>query len=236
LAAIALLAAGCGDDDSSPATTVEGASGGQGPSPLTRPALIAQGDSVCAEANAALSALGAGTSEGDAELQATQELQITRSELESLQSLTPPDKDRSEFERFLAALEKQVNALGDKKAAVAQGDDPAGADAQASDAAARAQAAADAYGFKDCANASQAPASDTTTTPATPAAPAVTTPTTPTTPTTVPAAPPAPPSGGTGESSGSGGGIGSDAGGGTGGGTGGGGTGGGTGGTGGTGG
>jgi hypothetical protein len=231
LAAVALLLAGCGGDNS-PATTVD-TTGSQEPSPLTKSALIAQGDGVCAEANAALSALDAGTAKGDPELQATQELQITRSELESLQSLTPPDKDRSDLERFLAALQDQVDALANKKAALAQGEDPAGAETQASDAAASAQAAAQAYGFKDCASAAPAGATDTTTTTTAPTAPTVTTPTTPTTPTTtVPAAPPAPPSGGTGGSPGAGGGTGTDTGGGTGGG-GTGGTGGGTGGTGG---
>jgi hypothetical protein len=232
-AAAGLLAAGCGGDDSPPITTVEGATGDQGPTALKKPALIAQGDGVCAEANAALSALDAGTAGSDPKLQATQELQITRSQLESLQSLTPPDQDRSALDRFLGALQDQVDALGSKKAAVDEGSDTATAEAEVSDAGARAQAAAQAYGFKDCANAAQAPTGDTGTATTIPTVPTATTPTTPTvtTPTT-PTAPTGGTGGGTSGGGGTGGGTsGGDTGGGTGGGTGG--TGGGTGGTGG---
>jgi hypothetical protein len=223
LAAVALLAAGCGGSDSAPVTPVQSQTGEQGPTALSKAAFIAQGDSVCGEANAALSALDSGTAANDPKLQATQELQITRTELQSLQSLTPPSASRSVLDRFLSALQDQVTALGDKKTAVDQGGDTTSAEAQASAALSSAQGAAQQYGFKDCANASQAPsgASTTTTAPAvtTTTAPTVTTPTTPTTTA-------APPSGGTG-GGGTGGGTGGGAGGGTGG------TGGGTGGTGG---
>ena len=68
-------------------------SGGQGPTALNKNAFIAQGDAICGEANAALSALEARAAGSDPKLQAAQELQITRSELESLQSLTPPSED-----------------------------------------------------------------------------------------------------------------------------------------------
>ncbi len=225
--AAALLAGGCGGDDSAPITTVGGPTGTQGPTALSKTAFITQADAVCGEANAALSALDTGAAGSDPKLQATQELQITRSELQSLQSLNPPNGNRSALDNFLSALQDQVTALGDKKTAVDQGGDASTAEAQASSALSSARAAAQDYGFKDCANASQAAptAQSTTTTP-----PAVTT--TTTTPTvTTPTTPVAPPSGGTG-------GGGATTGGGTGGATGGGGggtggTGGGTGGTGG---
>jgi hypothetical protein len=226
----ALLAAGCGGDDSAPTTTIQGATGKQGATALSKTAFISQADAVCGEANAALSALDSGTAGNDPKLQATQELQITRTELQSLQSLNPPDGNRSALERFLTALQDQVAALGDKKTAVDQGGDTSSAEAEASSALTSAQTAAQDYGFKDCANASQAAptaqSSSTTTTP-----PAVTT--TTTTPTvTTPTTPVAPPSGGTGGGGATtGGGTGGATGGGTGGGTGG--TGGGTGGTGG---
>jgi hypothetical protein len=218
-AAAALLATGCGGDDSAPIEPVQGAGGSQDTTALNKNDFIAQGDAICGEASAAVSALDAGTAGSDPKLQATQELQIRRSELQSVQSLAPPDQDRSVLDRFLTALQDQVDALGRKKTAVDQGDDPASADAEASSAAASAQAAAQDYGFEDCANASGAPATGGTTT-----APTVTTPTTPTTPTaTVPTTPTPPPTGGTGGGTGGGGGT---AGGSGGGGTGGGGTGG----------
>ena len=227
-AAASLLAAGCGGDDSAPVTTIQGATGKQGATALSKTAFIAQADAVCGEANAALSALDSGTAGNDPKLQATQELQITRTELQSLQSLNPPDGNRSALERFLSALQDQVAALGDKKAAVETGGDASSAEAEASSALTSAQTAAQDYGFKDCANTSQAaPTAPSTTT----TAPAVTT--TATTPTvTTPTTPVAPPSGGTGGGGATtGGGTGGATGGGTGGGTGG--TGGGTGGTGG---
>lgn len=222
MAAAALLAAGCGGDDPAPIEPVPDAGSDQGAAALSKSDFIAQGDAICGEANAALSALDTGTAGSDPEFQAAQELQITRSELQSLESLPPPSENRSALDSFLAALGDQVNALGSKKAAVDQGDDPAAAVAEASTAASSAQAAAQDYGFQDCANASEAPTTATTT------APAVTTTTTPTTPTTtpVPTTPAPAPTGGTGGNPGGGTGSG---GGGTGGG------GGGTGGTGGTG-
>jgi hypothetical protein len=193
IVAAALLAAGCGGDDSAPIESVQDTN--QTPTALSKSAFIARGDAICGEANAALSALDAPTAGTDPNVQATQELQIRRSELQSLQSLTPPEEDRSVLERFLAALQDRVDALSRKKIAVEQGGDPAPADAQASGAASSAQAAAQDYGFEDCANASGAvPAGGTTT------APTVTTPTTPTTPTvTVPTTPTPPAAAGTGD-------------------------------------
>jgi hypothetical protein len=226
-ATAALLAAGCGGDDPAPAEPVQDVGGDESPAPLSKNAFIAQGDAICGEANAALSALEAGTVGSDPEAQATQELEITRSELQSLQSLSPPDEGRSVLDRFLSALQDQVDALILKQTAVQGGDDPAAADAEASSAEASAQAAAQDYGFTDCANASvTTPAGGTTT------VPGVTTPTTPTT--TVPATPTPPATGnpgtagGTGTGGGSTGGGGGSTGGGSGGGggTGGGGTGG----------
>jgi hypothetical protein len=215
MAAAALLAAGCGGDDPAPIEPVPDAGSDQGAAALSKSDYIAQGDAICGEANAALSALDTGTAGSDPEFQATQELQITRSELQSLESLPPPSANRSALESFLSALEDQVDALSDKQAAIDQGGDPAAADAEVSNAASSAQAAAQDYGFQDCANAGEAPTTATTTTPA------VTTTTTPTTPTTtVPTTPAPPPTGGTGGGTGSAGGTGGG-GGGTGGGTGG---------------
>jgi hypothetical protein len=196
---------------------VPGDSGSQGSTALNKNAFIAQGDAICGEANAALSALDADTVGSDPKLQATQELQITRSELQSLQSLTPPNESRSVLDRFLSALQDQVDALSRKETAVDQGDDPAFAEAEASSAASSAQAAAQDYGFKDCGNASEAPpASGTTTAPTvtTTTTPTATVPTTPTTPTT-------PATGDTGGAAGGGTGTGGGPGGGTGGGSGG---------------
>ena len=208
VAAAALLAVGCGGDDPAPIEPVPDAGEGQGPAALTKSEFTSQGDAICGEANAALAAPDTGTVGSDPKLQATHELRITRSQLQSLQSLSPPDQDRSVLDRFLAALEDQVDALSSKQAAVEQGDDPSSADAEASSAAASAQAAAQEYGFEECANASSAPDAPVTTT-----VPTVTTPAAPTVPTTPVPTTPAPPTGGTG---GAGGGTGGGTGGGAG--------------------
>jgi len=192
LAAAALFVGGCGDDDSAPTAPVQGASGPNGPTALKKPEFIAQADAICGEANAALDALDAGTVASDPKLKAAQELQITRSELQSLQSLAPPDQDRSTLTSFLSALRDEVDALGRKRAAVEQGDDATSAETEANNAASSAQAAAQDYGFKDCAGGRAPTAGGASTT----TAPASTTPTTPTTVT--PTTPTAPPSGGTG--------------------------------------
>jgi hypothetical protein len=222
----ALLPAGCGGGDSAPIVPVggtSGASGAGGAQPLSKSAFINQADNICGEANAALQSLNAST---DAKLQATQELQITRSELESLQSLAPPNQDRSTINGFLSALKREVSALGRQKAAVEQGGDTAAAATAASTDKSEAQTAAEDYGFNDCGKGAGAPSTSagtgtggvTTTTTPVPVAPTTTTPTTPA---------PAAPTGGTGGGAPSGGGTGGNTGGGTGGGTGTGGTGGG---------
>jgi hypothetical protein len=174
---IVVAAIAGGDDESAPITTL---STPTTPASLSKSEFIEQGDEICAEANAALANLAAVSDATDA---ASQEYEITRSELESLQSLPPPDKDRRTLNRFLSALGDTVAALNSKKTAVEQGDDAtlASVDSELSTSNAEAEAAAADYGFKDCANAGEAP-SDTTTTPTTPEA--VTTTPTPIAPTT----------------------------------------------------
>jgi hypothetical protein len=215
----AALLAGCGGgDDSAPETPILTPTAEQ-PQPLSKEEFIKQGDAICGEANAALAALD--TSAGsDPNLQAAQEVEITRGELESLQSLSAPNQDRSVLDRFLAALQDQVDALSRKQAAVEGREDPSSAEAEASSAASSAQAAAQEYGFKDCANASESTATTGVTT--APPVTTTTTPTVPTTPTTtVPTTPTTPPTGGTGGGGGTAGGTGGGSGGGGGGGTGG---------------
>jgi hypothetical protein len=191
----AALLAGCGGDSSAPIEPVGGDDGGNGNGgsvALSKSAVIEQGDAICGEANAALASLDRGATGNDPEVKASQELQITRSELDSLQSLTPPQQERSTLHEFLAALEDEVVALAHKKAALDQGGDTAFPESDASIAESNAEAAAESYGFKECGSGGHAPATTATetTTPA-PAAPTTAT-TTPTTPTTTPTTPVAP--------------------------------------------
>src|SRR5919109_931380 len=110
LAAAALLA-GCGEVQPASIKPAEdngrgNASGGS--AALSKSAVIEQGDAICGEANAALASLDSGAIGNDPALNVSQELQITRSELDSLQSLTPPPQKRPTLNDFLAAVEDEV--------------------------------------------------------------------------------------------------------------------------------
>src|SRR5581483_5915758 len=117
----------------------------------TKAEFAKQANSICDEANAALSSLQGGTVAANAKVQATQELQIVQSELDSLQSLTPPSQGRSALKGFISALRAEVTALMHKRDAVDQGGDTSAADAEAASARSSAQSAARAYGLDACA-------------------------------------------------------------------------------------
>jgi hypothetical protein len=199
-----LVASGCGGDESAPVVSVSGPSGVSGVSgsqELSKPAFIKQADAICEEANSAIADLGEAT--GDEATQVAQELEITRSELEFLQALTPPDEDRATLGDFLTALKNEADALTRASSAAAGGGDTSAADAEVATAKSNAQEAATEYGFKECGNArsqptvQETPTTPTATTPTTPVTPTTTTPTVTTVPTTPTTAAPAPaPSGG----------------------------------------
>ena len=223
LAAI-LIGSGCGGSDSAPVTGVSGASGASGAdgsAALTKAGFIKQADAICAEANSAIDSLSAGATTSDESLQTSQELEITRSELQSLQALTPPDEDRSTLNDFLTALKNEVDALTRLNSAVAAGGDTSAADSELASARANAEQAATDYGMKDCGNAKSRTTQpgvtpEPTTTTAVPTTPTTTTTAVPTTTTPTTTTPPAaPPSGGTGgaPSGGTGGGTGGSGGG-----------------------
>ena len=215
-AVVAVVAvSGCGSSSStvtsSGASGASGASGLGGSTGLTKAAFIKQADQICAEANSAIDSLSAGTAT-DQTFQVSQELDITRSELQSLQALTPPQENRATLNDFLTAVKNEVDALSRANAAVQSGGDTSSADAELASAKQNAEAAATQYGMKECGKAksrhTQAGSGATTTVPTTPApvptttTPTTTTPVTPTTTTPAPAPAPAPPTGGTGGSSG----------------------------------
>jgi hypothetical protein len=208
-----LVVAGCGGSSSTVtsagASGASGATGAAGATGLSKSAFIKQADQICAEANTAIDSLSAGTGT-DQSFQVSQELDITRSELQSLQGLTPPQGNKATLNDFLTAVKNEVDALGRANTAIQGGGDTSSADAELATAKQNAEAAATQYGMKDCGNArshhAQAGGSTTavpTTTTAVPTTtPTTTTPVTPTTTTPAPAPAPVPPTGGTGGSSG----------------------------------
>src|SRR5436305_4022353 len=101
---LAIGVAGCGSSGTSSAVTVSGASGAsgaQGPKALSKPEFIKQRDAMCGEANAALNGLSTGTTGTSSKTAASQELQIVRSEYESLRSLPPSSQDSATLNQFL---------------------------------------------------------------------------------------------------------------------------------------
>ena len=109
-----LVAAGCGGGSSATVTGANGPTGASGPSgstAMTKAALIKQADAICAEASTAIAALGTGTTASDRSTQVAQQLEIVRSELQSLQALKAPSQDRSTFTDLHTALKNDIVAL-----------------------------------------------------------------------------------------------------------------------------
>jgi hypothetical protein len=105
-AALALLAAGCGDDDGD-----EDASG----PPLTREELIAQGDEICAEGDAELEAAfqeefgdsqQEPSPEDQAEFLSTTVADNFDQQRQQLAELNPPEEDAEQYEAILDALDE----------------------------------------------------------------------------------------------------------------------------------
>jgi hypothetical protein len=171
---VGLVISACGGD-SSPETLITVPT--QTTTGLTKTEFIAQADSACAEANAAIeqfAAAGQGVSEAD------QIAQLRQGVVDQVNEFGPPAEDKATLDQFLTAMRAQV-AAGQKIAlATERGEDTAEFEAELDAAKSDAETAASAYGFQDCG--SQISSSGTSTavapdtggavTPAEPAAPA----------------------------------------------------------------
>ncbi len=195
---LVLLIRSCGgDDEPTEVTPVAGATGVGTATSLSQTDYVDQADAVCLEANTAF----ADIDESDPEQAATDQGQTLAGELESLQTLPPPEDGADQLDAFLQAVQDQISAYDDKITAIQRGDDTASAelDATIEEAEAKAAKAAGKFGFEVCGDPSQVGESsggggggaETTTptetggavapvTPTTPVAPVV--PTTPTEP------------------------------------------------------
>jgi hypothetical protein len=198
---IVAVASGGSGDDSSDIPPVEQPGGGTGNS-LSKADYIQQADQICAETEAAIANLGAGAAADDAVLQADQQYQYVRSELDQLRTLSPPTEDKADLQRFYAALQNQVKVLSRQKQATQQADQTALAEVSTDLAAAESQvrSTAAAYGLKKCGKegtpttsntgAATSPTGGATATPTPTPTPSQTVTPTPT-PTPTPTAPPA---------------------------------------------
>lgn len=154
--ALVLALAGCGggDDDSGEAVTATT----EAPTALSKEELVAQGDAICAEVNAAVGTVGS-TSTG-AEGQAGQVADLYSGMAERLRGLGAPSDESAGYEEFIGAAEQLAQAQGDAALAAERGEDGAlaTAEAEASSALDSFRSAADAFGLERCGEAPSAPA------------------------------------------------------------------------------
>lgn len=152
--ALAVLAiAGCGGDDDD--TTAPIAAPVETTAALSKEELVAQGDAICAEVNAAVGTLASSDSAGAA----TQAADLYSGMVERLVGLGAPSDDSSGYPEFIAAAEGLAQAESDVQLAAERGEDAAlvTAETEASSALASFQSAATSYGFEQCGEGPSAP-------------------------------------------------------------------------------
>jgi hypothetical protein len=153
LAALAL--AGCGGGGGGDTTAASVPTVEESPA-LSKADLIQQGDSICAEVNAAVGTVDA--SEAEASDQVSQAADLYSGMVERLKALGTPEEDAG-YAEFTEAADELAQAESDALLASERGDESGLTEAQASaDEALEAfEEAAGAYGFKDCSEAPSAP-------------------------------------------------------------------------------
>ena len=154
---LALAFAGCGgggDDDSTAAAPVETTEATTAPS---KEELIAQGDGICAEVNAAVGTVGSTSSEASG--QAAQVAGLYGGMVERLKGLGAPSDDSAGYAEFIASAEALAQAEDNVKLASEreEGEALSEAEAGASTALTSFQSAASTFGLEDCAEAPAAP-------------------------------------------------------------------------------
>jgi hypothetical protein len=128
------------------------------PPALSKEELIAQGDAICAEVNAAVGTVSASSTEGSSQI--AQEANLYGGMVERIKDLGTPE-DSSGYPEFIAAADELSQAENDAQLASERGDESGLVAAQesASSALASFQSAAGAYGFENCSEGPSAPVS-----------------------------------------------------------------------------
>ena len=153
--AAALVIAGCGGGDDDGDTTAA-APVTEAPATISKEELIAQGDAICAEVNAAVGTVNAG--ETDTAERVGQAAELYGGMVDRLQDLGEPE-EAAGYEEFTAAADTLAQAQSDALLAAERGEEAglAAAQEEADSALASFQEAASDYGFEDCAEAPSAP-------------------------------------------------------------------------------
>jgi hypothetical protein len=162
LVPLALAIAGCGgggDDDTTAAAPVETTEAAS----LIKEELLAQGDAICAEVNAAVGTIG--STSADAGGQTAQVADLYGGMVERLKDLGAPSDDSTGYPEFIAAAEALAQTQSDLRLAAERGEEEAlaTAESEASSAVSSFESAAASYGFEQC---SEAPAAPTPAVPA----------------------------------------------------------------------
>jgi hypothetical protein len=108
---------------------------------------IAQADSACAEANAAIEQFAAA---GQGLTEAGQIADLRKGVADQLKQLGPPEEDRTTLDQFLKGLEDEVSAGQKIALAEERGEDTAEFESELDAAKSEAESAASAYGFTEC--------------------------------------------------------------------------------------
>lgn len=154
---VALAIAGCGGGGGDDSTAVAPVETTETAAALSKEELIAQGDAICAEVNAAVGTAGS-TSSG-ASGGATQVADLYTGMVERLTGLGAPSDDSAGYPEFIAAAEGLAQAESNLGLAAERSEEGAlsGAEAEASTALASFQSAANAFGFEQCGEAPSVP-------------------------------------------------------------------------------
>ncbi|HET8861755.1 MAG TPA: hypothetical protein VFM94_00715 [Solirubrobacterales bacterium] len=154
LLALALAGCGGGGDDSTAAAPVETT---EATTVLSKEELIAQGDGICAEVNAAVGTVGSTSSEASG--QAAQVAGLYGGMVERLKGLGAPSDDSAGYAEFIAAAEVLAQAEDNVKLASEreEGEALSEAETEASSALTSFQSAASTFGLEECAEAPAPP-------------------------------------------------------------------------------
>lgn len=150
---LALAFVGCGGGDDEPSEPV--AAETSEPAALSKQELLAQGDAICAEVNAAIGTIGSTSTEAAG--QAVQASNLYAGLAERLEGLGAPSDEATGYPQVIAAAKQLAQAESDAALAAERGEDPAAAEAEAASALSSFQEAADAFGFDACGQEPSAP-------------------------------------------------------------------------------
>lgn len=145
-----LLIRSCGgDDEETPVSPVAGATGAGETQALSLEDFIAQADQICLETNTRQAEIEEDLS--DLVRASRQRARIIGNEREAIQALpVPEDANTRPLERFLNALQEQVQGYEDQAVAVQRGEDITEIDAALEEAEVEAREAARRFGFEVC--------------------------------------------------------------------------------------